>query len=41
MVIGMNHTGFVVKDLDKSVDFYRKVVGLNPNPPKEGVGLAS
>jgi lactoylglutathione lyase len=28
MITGMNHTGFVVKDLDKSVEFYSQVVGL-------------
>ena len=28
MITGMNHTGFVVKDLDKSVAFYSEVVGL-------------
>lgn len=38
MVIGMNHTGFVVKDLDKSVDFYRKVVGLNVVATREREG---
>ena len=28
MITGMNHTGFVVADLDRSVDFYNEVVGL-------------
>ena len=28
MITGMNHTGFVVKDLDRSTAFYRDVVGL-------------
>ena len=28
MITGMNHTGFVVADLEKSVDFYVNVVGL-------------
>lgn len=28
MITGMNHTGFVVRDLDASVRFYRDVVGL-------------
>ena len=27
MITGMNHTGFVVRDLDASVHFYRDVVG--------------
>lgn len=28
MITRMNHTGFVVADLEKSVDFYTNVVGL-------------
>jgi catechol 2,3-dioxygenase-like lactoylglutathione lyase family enzyme len=28
MITGMNHTGFVVRDLEKSVEFYNEVVGL-------------
>ena len=28
MITGMHHTGFVVEDLDKSVEFYSEVVGL-------------
>ncbi len=28
MITGMNHTGFVVSDLDRSVDFYTNTVGL-------------
>ncbi len=28
MITGMNHTGFVVRDLDASVKFYRDVLGL-------------
>ena len=28
MITGMNHTGFVVKDLERSVEFYSAVVGL-------------
>ena len=28
MITGMNHTGFVVKDLERSVEFYSEVVGL-------------
>tara|TARA_B100000686_G_C16703719_1_gene924971 strand:- start:993 stop:1211 length:219 start_codon:yes stop_codon:yes gene_type:complete len=28
MVIGFNHSGFVVRDLDKMVSFYRDDLGL-------------
>ena len=28
MITGMNHTGFVVRDIDKSLEFYRDVAGL-------------
>ena len=28
MITGMNHTGFVVKNLETSVEFYSEVVGL-------------
>lgn len=28
MITRMNHTGFIVADLDKSVDFYTNVMGL-------------
>lgn len=28
MITGMNHTGIVVRDLEKSVDFYRQGLGL-------------
>ncbi len=28
MIVGMDHTGFVVKDIDKSVAFYKEVIGL-------------
>jgi len=28
MITGMDHTGFVVRDLDKSAAFYRDVIGL-------------
>ena len=26
MITGMNHTGFVVRNLDKAVEFYRQVL---------------
>lgn len=29
MITGMNHTGFVVEDVDKSAEFYSEVVGLH------------
>jgi len=28
MITRMNHTGFIVADLDKSVEFYLNVMGL-------------
>ncbi len=28
MITGMNHTGFVVKDLERSMRFYREVIGF-------------
>ena len=28
MVTGFNHSGFVVKDIEKMVDFYRDALGL-------------
>ena len=28
LIKSMNHTGFVVKDLDKSITFYRDIMGL-------------
>ena len=38
MSISMNHTGFVVRDLDKAVAFYRDVVGLNHKGSFESEG---
>ena len=38
MITGMNHTGFVVKDLDKSIEFYRDVVGLTVVATREREG---
>ena len=38
MITGMNHTGFVVKDLDKSLAFYTEVVGLQLNSRGESEG---
>lgn len=29
MITSMNHTGFVVRDLDSSLEFYRDVIGLS------------
>lgn len=28
MILGMDHTGFIVKDLESSIAFYRDVIGL-------------
>ncbi len=38
MITSMNHTGFVVKDLDKSLAFYTEVVGLQLNSRGESEG---
>ena len=38
MITGMHHTGFVVADLDKSVAFYRDVMGLTVNVTRERKG---
>ena len=38
MITGMNHTGFVVKDIDKSLAFYTEVVGLEINWRGESEG---
>ncbi len=40
MITGFNHSGFVVKNIDKQVDFYQNVLGLKvirkTNPGPEG-----
>ena len=40
MITGFNHSGFVVKDIDRQVDFYQNVLGLKvirkTNPGPEG-----
>jgi catechol 2,3-dioxygenase-like lactoylglutathione lyase family enzyme len=38
MITKMNHTGFVVKDLDRSVAFYRDIVGLKVVATRERQG---
>ena len=38
MITGMNHTGFVVRDLDKAVQFYTDVVGLRVTATRERTG---
>ncbi len=38
MVIGLHHAGFVVKDLEKAVAFYRDVVGLEVRSRYERIG---
>ena len=42
MITSMNHTGFVVRDLDRSVEFYRDVVGLEValTGEREGEGIS-
>ena len=39
MITRMNHTGFVVRDLDKAVAFYRDVVGLEVRVTREREGV--
>ena len=38
MITGMNHTGFVVKDVDASADFYMNVIGLKEVARRERDG---
>ena len=38
MINGMDHTGFVVRDLDKSTAFYRDVIGLRVVTSRERQG---
>ena len=38
MITSMNHTGFVVRDLDQSVEFYRAGVGLEVVATREREG---
>lgn len=38
MITGMNHTGFVVRDLDRAVAFYRDVIGLKVVATRERQG---
>ena len=38
MITAMNHTGFVVRDLDEAVEFYRDVVGLTVVATREREG---
>lgn len=40
MITSMNHTGFVVRDLDSSLEFYRDVIGLGVVSTLERVGEA-
>ena len=40
MITGMNHTGFVVKDLERSVEFYSEVVGLQVVARREREGAS-
>ena len=38
MITGMNHTGYIVRDLDAAVEFYRDVMGLTLVYSVERVG---
>ena len=38
MITGMDHTGFVVRDLDSAVHFYTDVVGLRVTVTRERTG---
>ena len=38
MIVRINHTGFVVSDLEASARFYEDVVGLTPLPRRERDG---
>lgn len=38
MITGMNHTGFVVRDLERAVAFYRDVIGLKVVATRERQG---
>ncbi len=38
MITGFFHTGFVVKDLERSISFYRDVVGLQILQEREFAG---
>ena len=38
MITGMNHTGFVVNDVDASAEFYKNVVGLQEVARRERDG---
>ncbi|MDA0770462.1 MAG: hypothetical protein BZY79_04215 [SAR202 cluster bacterium Casp-Chloro-G4] len=38
MITGMHHTGFVVSDLERSIEFYRDVVGLTLKDTREREG---
>ena len=40
MITGMNHTGFVVKNLETSVEFYSEVVGLRVVAQREIEGAS-
>ena len=40
MIVSMNHTGFVVRDIERSIEFYRDVVGLEVSRTLEREGSA-
>ena len=35
MITGMNHTGFVVRDVEASAEFYMNVIGIIANGGKQ------
>ena len=37
MIKGMHHTGLVVRDLEKAVEFYRDVIGLKVIEERERI----
>ena len=42
MIVDLNHTGLVVKNLDESVSFYRDVIGLSlvRNVERKGLSIS-
>ena len=41
MITGMNHTGFVVRDVEASAEFYMNVIGLKEVARRERKGSSS
>ena len=38
MILSMNHTGFVVKNLEESIKFYKDILGLKVTIRRERTG---